>query len=101
MSGLWQDSEKLHPEDRVEEVLKHGTLGIGFIGLAECLIALTGKHHAESDKSQKLGIEIITQMKEACDRYSDRYDLNYSLLATPAEGLSGNLQKWIEKNLEQ
>ena len=97
MSGLWQDSEKLHPEDSVEEVLKHGTLGIGFIGLAECLIALTGKHHAESDKSQKLGIEIITQMKEACDRYSDRYDLNYSLLATPAEGLSGRFTKMDRK----
>ena len=97
MSGLWQDSEKLHPEDRVEEVLKHGTLGTGFIGLAECLIALTGKHHAESDKSQKLGIEIITQMKEACDRYSDRYDLNYSLLATPAEGLSGRFTKMDRK----
>ena len=97
MSGLWQDSEKLHPEDKVEEVLKHGTLGIGFIGLAECLIALTGKHHAESEKSQKLGIEIVTQMKEACDRYSDRYDLNYSLLATPAEGLSGRFTKMDRK----
>lgn len=93
MSGLWQDSEKLHPEDRVEDVLKHGTLSIGFIGLAECLTALTGKHHAESEKSQKLGIEIVTQMKEACDRYSERYDLNYSLLATPAEGLSGRFTK--------
>jgi len=93
MSGLWQDSEKLHASDRVEEVLKHGTLGVGFIGLAECLIVLTGKHHAESDKSQKLGIEIITQMKEACERYSERYDLNYSLLATPAEGLSGRFTK--------
>lgn len=97
MSGLWQGSENLHPEDRVEEVLKHGTLGIGFIGLAECLTALTGKHHAESEKSQKLGIEIITQMKEACDRYSDRYDLNYSLLATPAEGLSGRFTKMDRK----
>jgi len=93
MSGLWQDSENLHPTDRIEEVLKHGTLGIGFIGLAECLTALTGKHHAESEKSQKLGIEIITQMKESCERYSDRYDLNYSLLATPAEGLSGKFTK--------
>ena len=93
MSGLWQDSEKLNPNDKVEPVLKHGTLGIGFIGLAECLTVLTGKHHAESEKSQKLGIEIITQMKEACDRYSDRYDLNYSLLATPAEGLSGRFTR--------
>ena len=97
MSGLWQDSEKLHPEDRVEDVLKHGTLSIGFIGLAECLTALTGKHHAESEKSQKLGIEIVTQMKEACDRYSERYDLNYSLLATPAEGLSGRFTKMDRK----
>ena len=93
MSGLWQDSQNLQPTDKVEEVLKHGTLGIGFIGLAECLTVLTGKHHAESEKSQKLGIEIITQMKEACDRYSDRYDLNYSLLATPAEGLAGRFTK--------
>lgn len=93
MSGLWQDSENLKPTDKVEDVLKHGTLSIGFIGLAECLTVLTGKHHAESEKSQKLGIEIITQMKEACDRYSDRYDLNYSLLATPAEGLSGKFTK--------
>lgn len=97
MSGLWQDSEKLHPEDKVEDVLKHGTLSIGFIGLAECLTAITGKHHAESEKSQKLGIEIITQMKEACDRYSERYDLNYSLLATPAEGLSGRFTKMDRK----
>ncbi len=97
MSGLWQDSEKLSPTDNVEDVLKHGTLSIGFIGLAECLIALTGKHHAESEKSQKLGIEIITQMREACDRYSERYDLNYSLLATPAEGLSGRFTKMDRK----
>ena len=97
MSGLWQDSEKLRPEDKVEEVLKHGTLSIGFIGLAECLIALTGKHHAESEKSQKLGLEIVTQMKEACDRYAERYDLNYSLLATPAEGLSGKFTKMDRK----
>ena len=98
MSGLWQDSEKLKPTDRVEEVLKHGTLGIGFIGLAECLTVLTGKHHAESEKSQKLGIEIVTQMKEACDRYAERYDLNYSLLATPAEGLSGKFTKMDKRD---
>ena len=98
MSGLWQDSEKLKPTDTVEEVLKHGTLSIGFIGLAECLTVLTGKHHAESDKSQKLGIEIITKMREACDRYSERYDLNYSLLATPAEGLSGKFTRMDKKD---
>ena len=93
MSGLWQDSDKLNPTDTVESVLKHGTLGIGFIGLAECLTVLTGKHHGESEESQKLGIKIITQMKDTCDSYSDRYDLNYSLLATPAEGLSGRFTK--------
>ncbi len=93
MSGLWQDSEKLSPIDSVESVLKHGTLGLGFIGLAECLTVLTGKHHAESEESQKLGIKIITQMRDACNNYSDRYDLNYSVLATPAEGLSGRFTK--------
>ena len=98
MSGLWQDSENLKPTDKVEEVLKHGTLGIGFIGLAECLTVLTGKHHAESEKSQKLGIEIITRMKESCDRYSERYDLNYSLLATPAEGLSGKFTRMDKRD---
>ena len=97
MSGLWQGSENLKPNDKVESVLKHGTLGIGFIGLAECLTVLTGKHHAESEKAQKLGIEIITQMKESCDKYSERYDLNYSLLATPAEGLSGRFTKMDRK----
>jgi len=98
MSGLWQDSENLHPMDRVEEVLKHGTLGIGFIGLAETLTVLTGKHHAECEKAQKLGIEIVTKMKEACERYAERYDLNYSLLATPAEGLSGRFTRMDKKD---
>ena len=93
MSGLWQDSENLNPNDRVEDVLKHGTLGVGFIGLAECLTVLTGKHHGESDKAQKLGIEIISTMKESVTGYSDRYNLNYSVLATPAEGLSGRFTK--------
>lgn len=97
MSGLWQDSEKLKPTDTVESIIKHGTLGVGFIGLAECLVALTGKHHAESEGSQKLGIEIITQMRESCDKYSERYNLNYSLLATPAEGLSGRFTKIDKK----
>ena len=97
MSGLWQDSENLKPTDKVESVLKHGTLSIGFIGLAECLTVLTGKHHGESEDSQKLGIEIISQMREACDAYSDRYDLNYSLLATPAEGLAGRFTKMDRK----
>ena len=93
MSGLWQDSETLSENSKVEPVLKHGTLSIGFIGLAECLTVLTGKHHGESDDSQKLGIEIVTMMRELCDKYADRYDLNYSLLATPAEGLAGRFTK--------
>ena len=97
MSGLWMDSDKLSPTDTVETVLKHGTLGIGFIGLAECLIALTGKHHGESDESQKLGIEIISHMKERVAKISDKMNLNYSVLATPAEGLSGKFTKKDKK----
>lgn len=93
MAGLWQDSENLQPNDSVESVLKHGTLSIGFIGLAESLIILTGKHHGESDKSQELGIEIIKKMKDDTDKFADRYDLNYTLLATPAESLSGRFTR--------
>ena len=89
MSGLWQDSERLHPSDRVEEVLKHGTLSIGFIGLAETLKALTGKHHGEDADSQKLGLKIIKFMRDKCDEYAKEHNLNFTLLATPAEGLSG------------
>ncbi len=97
MSGLWTGSEKLKPFDAVEPVLKHGTLGIGFIGLAECLTVLTGKHHGESDESQALGIEIITELRDMVKEFSDRYDLNYSVLATPAEGLSGRFTKIDKK----
>lgn len=97
MSGLWVGSEKLKPFDSIEPVVKHGTLGIGFIGLAECLTVLTGKHHGESDDSQELGIEIITELRDMVKEFSDRYDLNYSVLATPAEGLSGRFTK-IDRN---
>jgi len=97
MSGLWNGSENLNPNDKVEEVLKQGTLGIGFIGLAETLIILTGKHHAESADSQKLGIEIISEMKKTIDDYAEKYNLNYSLLATPAEGLAGRFTKMDKK----
>lgn len=93
MEGLWQDSEKLLPNESIEPVIKHGTLSVGFIGLAEALIVLTGKHHGESEASQEFGIEIIKQMKDDCDNLAERYDLNYSLLATPAEGLSGRFTK--------
>jgi len=87
--GVWIDSEKLKPGDRLRKVLKHGTLSIGFIGLAECLTALTGKHHGESDESQKLGLEIIGRMRKNCDEFAKKYNLNFTCLATPAEGLSG------------
>ncbi|MEL7566754.1 MAG: anaerobic ribonucleoside-triphosphate reductase [Dehalobacterium sp.] len=86
---LYLDSEELGPHDRIEEAIKHGTLSIGFIGLAETLVALTGKHHGESEAAQKLGEEIIAYMRKKSDEYCEQYDLNYTLLATPAEGLSG------------
>lgn len=97
MSGLWVDSDKLKPNDEVEPVLKHGTLGVGFIGLAEALTVLTGKHHGESEESQKLGLEIIGELHDLVDGFAERYDLNYSVLATPAEGLSGRFTKIDKK----
>lgn len=87
--GIWIDSDKLGPHDSVEEVLKHGTLSVGFIGLAECLVALTGKHHGEDEEARKLGLEIIEHMRARTDEETKRTHLNFSLLATPAEGLSG------------
>lgn len=97
MSSLWKDSDKLNPEDTIESVINQGTLGIGFIGLAECLIALTGKHHGESDDAQKLGLEIVGHMKQKAEEFSERYHHNYSVLATPAEGLSGRFTKMDRK----
>ncbi|MBR5872087.1 MAG: anaerobic ribonucleoside triphosphate reductase, partial [Oscillospiraceae bacterium] len=87
--GVWIDSDKLGPDDEVGEVLKHGTLSVGFIGLAECLKALVGFHHGESKEAQNLGLEIIAFMRKRMDEASEKYGLNFSLLATPAEGLSG------------
>ena len=87
--GVWIDSEKLGPDDTVGEVLKHGTLSVGFIGLAETLKALIGAHHGESEDARELGIEIVTAMRKRLDEESARTGLNFSLLATPAEGLSG------------
>ena len=98
MSGLWNGSDKLAKNDKVEDVLKQGTLGVGFIGLAECLIALTGKHHGESEESQKLGLEIITHLRDRVKTWADKYNLNYSVLATPAEGLSGKFTKKDKKD---
>ncbi len=91
--GNWMDSERLRPNDKLKKVLKHGTLSIGFIGLAECLKALIGEHHGESAKAQKLGQEIIGHMREKMDEYCKQYKLNFSLLATPAEGLSGRFTR--------
>ena len=87
--GVWIDSENLDWDSEVREVLKHGTMSVGFIGLAECLKALRGKHHGESEESQNLGLEIIGFMRKYLDKLSDERRLNYTLLATPAEGLSG------------
>lgn len=95
--GNWMGSEKLGPNDKLRDVIKHGTLSIGFIGLAETLVAMVGKHHGESPESQKLGLEIIDFMRRKCDDLSKKYKLNFSLLATPAEGLSGRFTKIDKK----
>ena len=87
--GVWTDGEKLKKTDRMRKILKHGTLTIGFIGLAETLKALIGEHHGESDKAQKLGLEIIQFMRNKCNEFAKDFNLNYTLIATPAEGLSG------------
>ncbi len=95
--GVWLDSDKLGVQDTVREVLKHGTLSIGFIGLAETLTSLYGKHHGESEESQQKGLEIIGHMRDFCDRKSQEYKMNFTLLATPAEGLSGRFIKMDQK----
>lgn len=93
MNVLWNGSDRLHGNDSIESVINQGTLGIGFIGLAECLIALTGKHHGESEESQRLGLDIVEHMRRKANEYSESYGHNYSVLATPAEGLSGRFTK--------
>lgn len=98
MSSLWEGHETLKPMDTIEGVINQGTLGIGFIGLAECLIALVGKHHGESDEAQQLGLKIITYMRDKAIKYSEKYQHNFSILATPAEGLSG---KFTKKDIKQ
>ena len=97
MSKLWIDCDKLQPSDTIESVINQGTLGIGFIGLAECLKALVGKHHGESDEAQALGLKIVTYMRDRVNEFSERYQHNYSVLATPAEGLSGRFTKFDRK----
>ena len=91
--GNWMDSEKLKPNDKLKKVLKHGTMSIGFIGLAETLVALIGEHHGESAKAQKLGLEIIGHMRDRIDEYGKQYKLNFTCLATPAEGLAGRFTR--------
>lgn len=93
MKSLWIGADKLNSDDSIESVINQGTLGIGFIGLAECLVALTGKHHGESEESQKLGLKIVGYMRDRANDFSERYQHNYSVLATPAEGLSGKFTK--------
>jgi ribonucleoside-triphosphate reductase len=95
--GVWIDSEKLQSNDSIAEVLKHGTLSIGFIGLAEALVALMGKHHGESEEARNLGFDIVSYMRRYVDKKSEESGLNYTLLATPAEGLSGRFVKIDKK----
>ncbi|MBP3822297.1 MAG: anaerobic ribonucleoside triphosphate reductase [Bacteroidaceae bacterium] len=97
MHSLWIGCEKLKPTDTIESVINQGTLGIGFIGLAECLVALIGKHHGESPEAQKLGLKIVTYMRDRINDFSERYRHNYSVLATPAEGLSGRFTRGDQK----
>lgn len=97
MAGMWKGSENLKPNDVVEPVLKHGTLAIGFIGLAETLKALTGKHHGESAEAQELGLEFIKYLDKRCKDFANQYDHNYTAFATPAEGLSGKFTKVDQK----
>ena len=98
MRSLWIGGERLKPTDTVESVINQGTLGIGFIGLAECLVALVGQHHGESEKAQGLGLRIVTYMRDRVNEFSERYQHNYSVLATPAEGLAGKFTKVDRKD---
>lgn len=93
MTSLWNGCENLEPNDTIESVINQGTLGIGFIGLAECLIALVGKHHGESDEAQELGLRIVSHMRSRVNDFCEQYGHNYSVLATPAEGLSGKFTR--------
>ena len=95
--GVWLDSDDLNSEDTLEQVLRHGTLSVGFIGLAETLVALTGKHHGQSPEAQNLGLEIVSFMRHYLDTLSRKMHLNFTLLATPAEGLSGRFVRMDQK----
>ena len=97
MNGLWMGSEKLDDNDTIESVINQGTLSIGFIGLAECLIALIGKHHGESEEAQELGLRIVSHMAKKIDGFAETFQHNFTFLATPAEGLSGKFTKRDKK----
>ena len=97
MSKLWNGASGLDRNDTIQSVINQGTLGIGFIGLAECLIALVGKHHGESEEAQQLGLKIVSYMRDRANDFSERYQHNFSILATPAEGLSGRFTKGDRK----
>lgn len=97
MTVLWEGSENLKPDDTIESVINQGTLGIGFIGLAEALVALTGKHHGEDEEAQKLGLKIVSHIRDRANDYSAKYTHNYSVLATPAEGLAGRFTRHDRK----
>lgn len=98
MSVLWEGCEQVKDEKTIEKVINQGTLGIGFIGLAEALVALVGKHHGEDEQAQKLGLEIVTYMKDRVNEFSEKYQHNYSVLATPAEGLAGRFTRRDKKD---
>lgn len=98
MQSLWIGADKLKPNDTIENVINQGTLGIGFIGLAECLVALMGKHHGESEEAQRLGLRIVSYMRDRINEFCERYQHNFSVLATPAEGLAGRFTKIDRKD---
>lgn len=91
--GIWLDSEKYKSTDTIKELLKHASYSIGFCGLAECLVVLTGKHHGESEEAQKLGLEIISHLRDKCDKYTEEYHMNWTCFASPAESVAGKMQK--------
>lgn len=95
--GIWIDSDKLGPDDEIREIIKHGSLSVGFIGLAETLKELTGKHHGESERSQEIGLSIVSHIRERCDKKAEETGLNFTCLATPAEGLSGRFVRLDKK----
>lgn len=96
--GVWMDSDKLKKSDSIKDVLKHASYSIGFCGLAECLVALTGKHHGESEEAQQLGLQIIKHLRDKTDEYTKQEQRNWSTFATPAESTAGSFQRSNQKH---